>query len=187
MPKYSYKNLVWTLIQYCWNAQQNNLSFHFSRRVPHPRVLEQERRELVVPHAADRPDAKGHSRRHPQAWVVPEGPAAVPLPRLQFYILFCTYRQDPHNRHLNNITDKYKHFKWDLKSGSPAIWNLDKWPPFFKKYVKSGQKHQDFEWFGFQMVGTIAIAWAFENNTIWNPIFKSSRFQIPDAKLCHFN
>ena len=41
---------------------------------------------------------------------------------------------------------------------------------FVKNHLKSGQKHPDFEWSGFLMVGTIAIAIAkarpFENRTI---------------------
>ena len=44
--------------------------------------------------------------------------------------------------------------KWYLKSRSPTIWNLDKWKPFCKNYLKSGQKCLDFEWSGFQMFAT---------------------------------
>ena len=34
----------------------------------------------------------------------------------------------------------------------------DQWAHFVKNHWKSGQKCQDFKWFSFQMVGTIAIA-----------------------------
>ena len=52
-------------------------------------------------------------------------------------------------------------------------------------YLKSGQKHPDFEWSSLQTVGKIALANAkarqFENRTIWNPTFKKSGFQMfPD-------
>ena len=69
-----------------------------------------------------------------------------------------------------------------LKSGQMAaillkiIWNADK-------------KHQDFEWYCFWMVGTIAIAkaWSFENRYIWNPTFKKSGFQMfPGFKWLDF-
>ena len=64
------------------------------------------------------------------------------------------------------------------------IWNPEAQPfeirkngqHFFKNYLKSGQKHLDFEWFGLWMLWTIAIAIAkarpFENQTVWNPTFK---------------
>ena len=41
-----------------------------------------------------------------------------------------------------------------------------------------GQECPDFEWSGFQMVGTIAKAQPFENWTLWNATFKKSQFQI---------
>ena len=52
-------------------------------------------------------------------------------------------------------------FEWDLKYGSPTIWNPYKWPPFCQRQnqLKSGQKCSDFEWSGFWMVGCIAIVW----------------------------
>ena len=47
---------------------------------------------------------------------------------------------------------------------------------FVKNQLKSRKNHPDFEWSGFQMVGTIAkaIAWAlpFESGTIWNLTFR---------------
>ena len=52
-------------------------------------------------------------------------------------------------------------FEWDLKYGSPTIWNPDKWQPICQRqnHLKSGQKCSDFEWSGFWMVGCIAIVW----------------------------
>ena len=49
-----------------------------------------------------------------------------------------------------------------------------------KNHLKSGQKCPDFEWSGFHMVGTIAIAKArtLENRAIWNEILKKCRFQM---------
>ena len=48
--------------------------------------------------------------------------------------------------------------------------------------VKSGLKYLDFDWSGFQTVGTIAMTIAkaqpFENRTIQNLTFKKSRFQM---------
>ena len=44
-----------------------------------------------------------------------------------------------------------------LKSGSNGR-------HFVKKHLKFGQKRPDFEWLGFQMVGTIAIATAIAIN-----------------------
>ena len=53
---------------------------------------------------------------------------------------------------------------------------------FFKKHLKSGQKCLDFEWSGFQRVGTKAIAIAkaqpFENQNILNLTFKKFGFQM---------
>ena len=51
--------------------------------------------------------------------------------------------------------------------------------------MKSGQKSLDYEWYYFQMVGTIAIAIPiaepFESLIIQNPIFKKSGFFLfPD-------
>ena len=40
------------------------------------------------------------------------------------------------------------------------------------------EKSPDFKWSGFQMVGTIAKARLFENQTIWNPTLKKSGFQM---------
>ena len=54
-----------------------------------------------------------------------------------------------------------------------------------KTHLKSRQKHPDFEWSGFQLVGTISIAIGHcISSTIWNTTFKKSgfqmvRFQIP--------
>ena len=56
---------------------------------------------------------------------------------------------------------------------------------YAKNHLKSGQKCLDFEWSGFQMVGTIAKAkaWLFKNRTIWNPTFKNPVFQMfPDFR-----
>ena len=69
--------------------------------------------------------------------------------------------------------------EWDLKSGSPNIWNLDKWLPFCQTiwnpdktvHIWNGPV---FEWFGLE----IAETWPFENLTIWNPTFKMSGFQL---------
>ena len=49
-------------------------------------------------------------------------------------------------------------FEQNLKSGSPTNQNLDSSRHFVKNHLKSGQKCPHFEWSGFQMVGTIAIA-----------------------------
>ena len=38
-----------------------------------------------------------------------------------------------------------------------------------KKHLKSRHKHLDFEWSGFWMVGTIAVAIAWARPTIWKP------------------
>ena len=75
-------------------------------------------------------------------------------------------------------------FKWDLKSGSSAIWSLDKWAPFCQKPFEIWAKMS-----GFRMVGTIAKTKTrpFENRTIWNWTFKKSRFQmLPDFKWLNF-
>ena len=82
---------------------------------------------------------------------------------------------------------------------SNGIWNQEAQPfeigtngsHFVKNHLKSGQKHPDFEWSGFQMVGTIAIAIAkagpFKNWIIWNPTFKKSGIQMfPDFKWSDF-
>ena len=73
---------------------------------------------------------------------------------------------------------------------SNLIWNSKAQPfeirtngcHFIKNHLKSRQKHIDFEWSSFWMVGTIAIAIAkaqpFENWTTWHPTFKKSRFQM---------
>ena len=70
--------------------------------------------------------------------------------------------------------------EWDLKSGAQPF-EIQK-NCSNKKHLKSGQKCLDFEWFGFQMVGTIALtnatAWPFENQTVLNPILKMSIFQM---------
>ena len=66
---------------------------------------------------------------------------------------------------------------WDLKT---AVWYLDKWLKFCQEL---------FEWFSFRMVGNIALANAriFENQTIWNTIFKNTRLQrIPDFDWSDF-
>ena len=63
-----------------------------------------------------------------------------------------------------------------MKSGSLTIWNPDT-QPIVKNHFKSKQKYPDFEWSGFQIVGTIAIARPFENQTIGNLIFKKSIFE----------
>ena len=66
-------------------------------------------------------------------------------------------------------------FEWYLKSGSPTMWNPDKYLPFCQKPLKSGQKGLDFEWTGFQMVGTISMA-----------IAKSLPFEIRPSKSQDF-
>ena len=48
-------------------------------------------------------------------------------------------------------------YKWNLKSGSPTIGNLDKWLPFCQKPFETQTTPYDFEWSGFGLVGTIAI------------------------------
>ena len=57
-------------------------------------------------------------------------------------------------------------FEWDLK-----------WWPFCQKLFEIWKKCLDFEWSGFQMVGTIAIAkattWPFENHNLF-----TSRIQM---------
>ena len=73
---------------------------------------------------------------------------------------------------------------------SNGIWNLESHSfevrtngrHFDKNHLKFRQKRPDFEWSGFQMVGTIAIAIGkarlFENWTIWNTTSKKSGFQM---------
>ena len=77
--------------------------------------------------------------------------------------------------------------------GNATIWNPNKWPPFVKNHLKSGQICLGFERSGFQMVGTVAIAIAkarpFENHTILNLTckkygFQMVRFQIPTVLSC---
>ena len=50
----------------------------------------------------------------------------------------------------------------DFEMGSeirkPNHFNRDKYPPFHQNHLKSGQKHSDFKWSSFQMVGDIAMA-----------------------------
>ena len=87
-------------------------------------------------------------------------------------------------------------YSGDLKSGLVGFWMVKKgwvangpelngiWNPeaqpfeiqtngchFVKKHFKCGQKGPDFEWSGFQMVGTVAMATnkarPFEYQTIW--------------------
>ena len=63
---------------------------------------------------------------------------------------------------------------------------------FIKNHLKSWQKWPDFEWSWFQMVGIIAIARPFENQTIWNPtiwnpLFKKSKFQMVGTGFQIFN
>ena len=55
-----------------------------------------------------------------------------------------------------------------------------KWLPTCIYHLKSRLLSPDFEWSGFQMVETTAIAKArpFENQTICNPAFKKSGFRI---------
>ena len=74
-------------------------------------------------------------------------------------------------------------FEWDLKSaGSPTIWNLDKWMPFYQKPYEIQTKMSGFQMFSFRMVVAIAITIAkarpFDNQTIWNPALKKSGFQM---------
>ena len=59
---------------------------------------------------------------------------------------------------------------------SPTIWKPDKWPPFCQKPLEIWTKGQDFERPSFHMICTLAQP--FENQTIWNPIFKKSGFWI---------
>ena len=69
---------------------------------------------------------------------------------------------------------------------SSEIWNWEAQPfevrtngcHFVKSNLKSGQKRQDFESSSYQMVGTIAIAWLFEKQTIWNLTSKKSGFKM---------
>ena len=70
-------------------------------------------------------------------------------------------------------------FKWNLKSGSPTIWNPGKWQPFCQKHFEIWTKTSGI-WNGqvFKGAGTIAKAQPSENWTIWNPTFKKSRFQL---------
>ena len=49
---------------------------------------------------------------------------------------------------------------------------------FVKEHLKSRQKHLDFEWSSFQMVGTIAVAIS------W--IFKIRLFEIQSSKKSRF-
>ena len=72
-------------------------------------------------------------------------------------------------------------FKWDLKSGSPTIWNPDK--SLERRTLNCAvDSNMCGFWMvdGFQMVGTIAIAKAlpFENWNIWNLSFKMSWFKM---------
>ena len=48
-------------------------------------------------------------------------------------------------------------FKWDLKSGSPTIWNPDKRPPLCRKPFAIQQKCPDFAWSAFQMVRNLNL------------------------------
>ena len=68
------------------------------------------------------------------------------------------------------------YFGWNLKSGSPTIWNLDKWLPFCQNHLKSGQKCP--YWMVRTVKKEIAETRPFENQNIWNPTFKKSAFQI---------
>ena len=72
-----------------------------------------------------------------------------------------------------SLVCRWSRFWMASESGSLAIWNQDKSPPFCQKtHLKSG----------FWMSGTIAkdkaIARPFENQTIWYPIFKKSGFKM---------
>ena len=85
-------------------------------------------------------------------------------------------------------------FDWSKRgwvaNGLDGIWNLKAQPfeiqrnccHFVKSYLKSEQKCLNFKWSSFCMVGNIAIAiskaWPFENQTILNPTFKMSGFQM---------
>ena len=89
------------------------------------------------------------------------------------------------------MVEKRLGYKWSgfwmgSKSGSPTIWNPDKWLPFWQKPLEIRTKISRFWMVRFPNCWTIAIAKAppFENRTIWNPTFKKSgfrmvRFQIP--------
>ena len=69
---------------------------------------------------------------------------------------------------------------WNPEARPFRIWTSGR--HFVKNHLKSGQKCLHFEWSGFQMVGTIAVAIAkarpFENRTIWNPTFEKTGFQM---------
>ena len=75
----------------------------------------------------------------------------------------------PHNPIINDERDRKKgslqKYSGDLKFGSPAIWNPDKWLPFCQKLFETWTKTS-----GIWMVGTIVTAIAkarpFENQTI---------------------
>ena len=114
-------------------------------------------------------------------------------------------KRERRNRKTKGQNDKYSK---DLKSnlvwisngpkeiGLQMVWvsngilNLEAQPfeirknscHFIKNHLKSGQKSLDFEWSGFWMVWTRAIAIAkaqpFENQTICNPTFKKTGFQM---------
>ena len=69
--------------------------------------------------------------------------------------------------------------KWSGFRMLSKIWTNGNY--FVKNYLKSGQKHPDFDWSSFWMVGTIAIAKArpFENWTIWkSPDFEWFKFKL---------
>ena len=72
--------------------------------------------------------------------------------------------------------------EWDLKLESPIILNQDKWVPFCKKPFEIRTWTSSF-----QKVRTLAIAWPFENQTIWNLTSKKSGFQMfPDFEWSDF-
>ena len=53
---------------------------------------------------------------------------------------------------------KFRDFEWDLQSDHQLFKIQTNISHFVKKHVKLRQKHDDFEWSGFQMVGIIGVA-----------------------------
>ena len=113
-------------------------------------------------------------------------------------VLFPNKRQKNvwHLVEFPSVIEKNNYIFWQMKNTvgfeiQTWIWNLEAWPfeiwtnglHFVRNRLKSGQKHPDFEWSGFQIVSTEAIivivkAQPLKNQTVWNPIFKRLDFQI---------
>ena len=72
-------------------------------------------------------------------------------------------------------------FEWDLKSGSPTIWNRDKWPPFCQKSIEIWTKTAGFQWSCYSPTLWKPDHLKFDLQKVW--ILNVSRFQMAKFQI----